>query len=644
MFNDKFNIIQKLNDNKINYNACVSSFVENYLESEIIIIHPDLLYQFNNYNNDIIINLFKNYLKKLKVNVKNLIKKGEFSIKLGLNKLIENYIHKIKYFETIIKLNKTEYYLLFNSIIISDQIIISFLESELSIITPESTEDLKILLTNIKKINENNKDNYFWFLKLIGTILKTNIPEIKENIILKELYNIKLMTNYIIDIKKCYSFLNCNITYLLETINDNYLDKIITLITTNPTIEVLYNLFEYQWKNIDYALTNNELLIKQVKNEIGLCITNIVKNINEINEIYKLIKLFVILNDNKLLENHLLILINNPKICNNIISYINHFINDKQTYKILFLAKHLKEKDVFLQSYQSNLIKRLLSYDVIFSNEKIMLDNLNNIFGEKEVNKIKKIISDYEMSIKITKELDNYSNTTIYNKLIITSYDVWNINFNNGFIDGKNYTHNLDKDNNCLNKYINNYTKIYKEHQNKNLLWLLHYGEVNVTYNNIDLIMLPIQLFILELFNQTNKIELKTILENKLLQNYPTEYIKYIIESIEISGLLANNNDILTLTDNIYCSNLINIYYDHINETPKILENDLVHSRKDIICTLINHFLKIENKSYELLYNDVMENNKLFSLDKQTFQNAINYMIKQEYIDYDTTTFKKIYY
>jgi hypothetical protein len=184
LINDKFNVLQKLDYESIEYESQINNFFENYLEFDINIIHPDYLYQLfwnNNINfDDQILVIFKNYLKKIKNNIKNLIKKDEFN-KNGLNKIIQTFIKKVKYIENIFNINKNNYYNLFHNIIISDQIIINYLENELSILSNNFTIEIKNLLINVKLINNYNLDNYIWFLKLIGTILRNNIPEIKEN-------------------------------------------------------------------------------------------------------------------------------------------------------------------------------------------------------------------------------------------------------------------------------------------------------------------------------------------------------------------------------------------------------------------------------------------------------------------------------
>jgi len=560
--NNKFNIIHNI-DKEIDYDykSQVINFVENYLESEISIVHPDYLYQicvnntYENMDNQILV-IFKNHLKKLKVNVKNAIKRDDFSIEKGLNKLIQNYIHKISYLNNIFRINKSEYYNLFHNTIISDQIIINFIENELSCLSNNINSEIKTLINNIKIINHYNTENYIWFLKLVGIIIKNNIPEIKEMISIKQLYEIKLITNYISSIKSTYSFIKEDTEHIIEPIIEIYMDKIKTFITTENNFDDFYIFIEFFWKNIRSVLSFGEN-INTIKNDIAIKIQKRVKQISDNNDdSFKIIKLIILLNDYKIAENQLFLLFNNEKINKNIIKFINNNINNniELLNRLFLLLGNLKEKDVFIQKYHNELIKRLLSTKTSINAEKILYNTLVKVFGEKEVKKINKCINDYIDSSKYLIMVGPQSFTTT---MITTSYDSWNINYNNGFLDKFDYEINYS---NGLLNFIENYNEFYKKviNDKKKILWLLQYGEVEVEYNNYILKMLPIQLLVLELFNSNDNMNIKDILTNKLLSNYQSDYLNDIIKSLVISGLLNNNNNILSLSTNVNNINLIN--------------------------------------------------------------------------------------
>jgi hypothetical protein len=144
-------------------------------------------------------------------------------------------------------------------------------------------------------------------------------------------------------------------------------------------------------------------------------------------------------------------------------------------------------------------------------------------------------------------------------------------------------------------------------------------------------------------------LNIKDILTNKLLPNYQSEYLNNIIKSLVVSGLINNNNNILSLSTNVNNTDLINSYYNCNNDiiTEDLLISDdeiIIHSRKDITCTWINHLLKKGDKTFDELFNFISCEIKLFPLDKIILQNAIDYMLKLDYIRKSNDQYIKIYY
>jgi hypothetical protein len=274
---------------------------------------------------------------------------------------------------------------------------------------------------------------------------------------------------------------------------------------------------------------------------------------------------------------------------------------------------------------------------------------MKKVFGEKETIKLSKCINDYEISIKTIFKF--FSNNIHQNNIIITSYDSWNIDYNNGYLD---YLYSKNNDIGFLN-FINQYNTFYKRkvNENKKLIWLLHFGEILINYNNYEIKLFPIQLVILELFNFNESYSLDEIKKNNILKNYQTEYLDNIIKSLEISGILKNKDNILFLSDVVFETNLIQLYYNFTStnnciETNTIAESrmkeELSHSRKEIICTLINHLLKKGNKSYNELFDSVKISINLFQLDNKLFNSSLEYMINKDYIINNNGIYEKIYY
>jgi hypothetical protein len=656
LFNDKFNVIQKIEiEEDFDYRSQIINFFENYLESEISILHPEYLYQLfinNKFENidELIINIFKNHLKKIKVNIKNLIKKDDYSIENGINKLLVNYIHKISYIYNIFKIDKDQYYNLFHNIILSDQIFILFIENEIASLTKQNnSKDIELLIKNIKSININNDSNYIWFLKLIGIIMRNNLPEIKENIIMKQSYEIKVIINYILHLKKFFNFIK-ETEYIIEPLNEIYIEKICNLLVDENNFDEFYYLIDNKWNQVNSILSSDNLT-KVIKSEISLKINKYIKKIKgDYNEIYKVLKIIITLNEYNLIEPQIFLLFNNPKIYDNLLPFINNNINDiKLISKLMLTLNHLKEKDLFIKQYHHELIKRLLSNKSNSVNENILIVLLVKFFGEKECKKLLKCIEDYDNSIKaLSNYYKNDEIRIIDQKMITTSYDSWNIDFNNGYISS--HLFDVTDDRNKLLKYMNDYSKYYKSEINnrKKLVWLVHFGEIEIQYLKYEIKLFPIQLLMLEVIETHDPLTIEQLKNTYLFQNYQNEYLDNIIKSLEICGLLKNINNKLQLSDTIFETNLIQVYYSCVNNLirtdTKNFQNELAHSRREIICTLINHLLKKGDKNYNDLFKLISSDIKLFQVDENLLNIALEYMINQDYISKINDEYKKIYY
>jgi hypothetical protein len=270
-------------------------------------------------------------------------------------------------------------------------------------------------------------------------------------------------------------------------------------------------------------------------------------------------------------------------------------------------------------------------------------------FGEKECKKLLKCVEDYDNSIK---SLSNYCKRDkirmIDQKMITTSYDSWNIDFNNGYISS--HLFDVTDDRNKLLKYMDNYSKYYKSEINnkKKLVWLVHFGEIEIQYLTYEIKLFPIQLLMLEVIETNVQITTEQLKNTYLFQNYQTEYLDNIIKSLEICGILKIVDNRLQLSDTIFETNLIQVYYNCVNNLIRTdtnnIQNELAHSRREIICTLINHLLKKGDKNFNDLFKLISSDIKLFQLDENLLNNALEYMINQDYISKINDDYKKIYY
>lgn len=698
LFNNKFNIIQEplIEDPPDYYLSHITNYFENYIESEINIICPDYVSVILNKQpikniNTIIINLLTVYLKKIKTTMQTLIKKGDFNINTGINVLITKYINKINYIHTISNLLKYPFYELFHNIIISDQIFILFIENELPILIKENnSKDLNYLLNTLKIININNTDNYSWFIKLISKIIRNDIPTITENIIMKDSYNIKILINYIIYINNYFSFLSNTdkasnifnkLDYIINPLNDILASKINDLVKEDNNFNEFYYLVKNSLIKKHGLLKFTDVIKKSIKNNIAIKITKYCNSLTskDTTEIYKIIELIILLTENSLVEPRLYLLLNNDIIYDNLIPFINDNIDNTIVLHIVNIL-NFTNSDIFIKNYHTSLIKRLLSNKINLKHESILATLLLKRFTEPSIKKILKCINDYESSthllskilptistmkntsisiinqsvsiknhsVSIIKQSDYMKNTSIDMRntsisMITTSYDAWNINFNNGYCDFINCTHPNIGLFNFIDQYNIYYNKI--TFNKKKLLWLLHFGEIIIEYNKYQIKLLPIQLSILELFNCKEEYDIIEIKKNIIFKNYQSDYLDNIIKSLEISGILKNTNNKLYLSEDVYNTDLINIYYNCINNNIQdTVDYELAYSRRDIICSLINHELKINDKTKDQLFDVINKNINIFTLDDALLTDALDYMLKQDYIIIEVDVYKKIYY
>ena len=117
---------------------------------------------------------------------------------------------------------------------------------------------------------------------------------------------------------------------------------------------------------------------------------------------------------------------------------------------------------------------------------------------------------------------------------------------------------------------------------------------MDITYNNKNIKLLPIQFIILELFNNQENISFDIINNLNILSNYTLSLKNRIIQSLIDSNLLYKDNNNLILNNNTnFETNLIDIYMN-ISNNNIIYKNNLVLSREDITKTNINHILKTD--------------------------------------------------
>lgn len=642
---DKFNIILEFDSNNETIDASqINNFIENYLESETYVIHPDYIHQLVWHNkisecDKLIDTNMKKHLKQIKTNITNFIKKGDFDISFGLNKLIKSYHDEIKYLNTLFNCNNYQQYeALFQNNILSDPFLLSYLENELSTLDINKKEEIKTLINNIKKLYVNSNENYIWFLKFIGTTLRCTIPEINLNIPNKQSCEFMMLLKYISEINSYYNFLGWDKKNIISSLNDILYDKFMELLNLEDFMQ-LYTLLKSKWYDINKLLANDSLN-KKIKVEFSIILSKYVKKIKKYSqeEIYNLLKLILFTNKIGLVESYILNIFHSPVILDNIFIIINsNIINNIEfiTNIIPFLS-NIKDKDIFISEYQKHLIRRILSNASLIEHERTIINFMIPVFGEKYIKKLLKIVTDYQNSLL---DFHNY-NTIGQHKLevITTSYSNWDINWSNGFINSNSYNKSQ------LGYYIETYSKFYQKRykDKRKLLWLPQYGEIDIEYAGNIITLLPIQLMVLELFETKETLSDKFILSQPFFNNYSEQYKNDILKTFESSGILQRSNTDYILTTNILKTNLINLIGSPINSIT--VYNDLALSRKYITCTCINSWLKKTSLSYEQLFTQLSKDIILFVLSRELLTETIDWMIENDYIRLENEAYTKIYY
>ena len=620
MLTDKFNIINNVFKNESNLELLLYKYIKEYInennEKNMISSYIHQLVIFNNifYSYDEINNIINKYLieyrNKFRLNIKN----NTLTIKI-INTFIINIFKKIEYINYILN-DKIIYNNFITNIalyILTDSIILNFIENVSLKFDKNIINDIKSYLLVIDKININYtfkiiniiKNNLIINMKSLDNIKLTNILSI---------YNLDTKIKYYDKLNKYYSFINFD-----DYICTNIIKHITDIIDNNNI------------KDINYIFNNLFLIINEKIKKINtydIILNNIYNRLtskideDNFNIIFTIIVKFM--NNNNFIVNTTLLI--NKYYIDEYIDYIDNYIknnynniNDNHIKNILIYVNYLSNIDIFIDKYYNKLIKRLMN---MYNNIKyyyIEYDIINKL-TYKNTYKLNKIIKDVILS------------NSINNNILLVSY-IWNLN--NTTVD--NYKGNLKY-------YIDNINI-----ENKNCIILPHYGEIIIEYLNLQLIMLPIQYMILELFENNDKIAIndKNILN--IIDNYDNKFKNDLINSLIISNIIINNNSYLMLNNNSnnINTNLIKCFYEYASSNyyinnENIICNNFTHI--EILEANINSVLKIENLNYNILFNKIKDKIKMFDVSNTLFNDTLNKMINKDIISLNDNLYSKIFY
>ncbi len=691
---DKFGIIENhiKSDDKKKLNTRMENYFENYLSSDIKVLIPDYVNQviwfeginFENFTINIESHI-KNYLISRRNNMRSFIKKESFDLK-GLNKFLKNFISKLEYLNNIIKSTEDkvikEGIRQLTNLIISDSFIMLFIEEQIIMFNPDVQSDIETLLSLTKNLSKyDGNETYQKMLKTMSNIMKKQVvniedPPLPENI--KRIQKLSQTLKFIQTIKHYFKFINEDINSFSSPIYYLVIEYLSDIVKNNSLNEIEF-VFEKTWTDIKKSVIQSNFEGKEdnltsVSNEIISLIDRTIKS-NDIGQTFKLINILKFTDD--LMNSQTNKEIINQKIANTMGSEelqdsIHQTINDlivqgkeKDVIKLLNFVTNVKDKDLFINKYYQFLIKRLMtrisetspkematlsSEDMeSIEIERKVLDYMKNKFGEKLLYKLNKVITDTEFSYGDNINFNKLSINNFENKMtvITTSYNNWDVNQNEGLINNS-IVESIK--NTVIGKHLKCYQKYYElRYSNKRIInWFPHFGEVNITYLNQNIKMLPIQFMVLEMFNDENRLGMDVVSKAPFFSNYSSKFTNDIIGSLVSGGLFKVNNDSLNLvTSGEIKSDLIEVFFTHSDYASIWEQNrqqELAHTREEIVNANINHAVKHKSLIRQELYDIVKQAINVFELDQALFDKSIEHMVAMDYIKLEDQQYVKLYY
>jgi hypothetical protein len=566
------------------------------------------------------------------------------------------------------------------NIIISDSIIMLFIEEQVILLDKNLKSDIEILFSLTKNLGKY--DNYEIFnklLKTVGNFYKKHLVNM-EDYPLPE--NIKKIQKFCDNIKYCnivktyYNFNGRDFNIFSSPMIQLIIENLIVIIQSNTIDEIEFT-FNNIWDDFSNLVLYNKFEDKE--SNFNMLYDEIVNLINKslksnkfnIFKLFNLLKYIDQLVDNQQLKDIINQKISTAICSNNFTDQIHITIdelicNEKQNdaTRLLKFALNIKNKDIFIAKYYQYLTKRIMSkmsninsesainnFTKYINIEKIIFNFLKITVGNKICYKISKVINDTELSFNDNIEFNKLTNN-MFNKIsvITTSFNNWDINQTEGIVTNKITEKLLHTQ---LGKYLHSFDDYYKiKYCDKKILnWFPHFGEISITYLNQELIMLPIQFMVVEMFNDVNQIKIDSIQNAIFFANYTLKFRNDIIGSLIMSGMFKDDSNVMILLNTkIINNNFIEIFLNTSDYT-SIWENnrneELVHTREEITSTVINHVLKINSKPlfYDELFTLVKKSIILFELDDLIFTKTIERMINQDYIKkINNSSYEKIFY
>jgi hypothetical protein len=694
---DKFGIIENhlAHEDKKKVASKIENYFENLLNSDIRVLIPDYINQviwFEGINaDDFTINMdvhIKNYLIQRRNNMRTFIKKENFEFS-NLNKFLKNFITKLEYLNTMMKSQENkvvkEGIRQLTNLIISDSLIMLFIEEQVILFDKNLKTEIETLLNLTKTLGKyDSNETFVKMLKTIGNVFKKHLVNMEEYPLPENIKRIQKLSDNIkfcTTVKAYYKFVGDEFKVFGLPLIHLIIENLTDIIHSN-TLEEIEFTFENIWLDFSKIVLDNQFdgkeeLVSNLSKEIVCLIDKVLKQSGESN-VFKLINILKYVDQlvdkqdcKDIINQKIATSLSSEDLLEQIHSTVNDLISENKSTEALKLLKfvsNVKDKDVFISKYYQFLIKRLMDtiskFEIKSSKndsskftsyiecEKHILEFLKLKFGDKLCYKINKVIIDTELSYDDNLNFDKLTAGTFDNKMtvITTSFSNWDVNQTEGIVTNK-IVETIKQTQ--LGKHLRNYLHYYElRYSNKRIInWFPHFGEVSVTYLNQDLLMLPIQFMVVEMFNDSERVAITQIQSANFFSNYTEKFRSDIIGSLVAAGLFKIQGDTMVLmSSGIFKSNLIEVFFtssDYSSIWDQQRREELCHTREEVTNAVINTVIKNNNNglTFDELFNLVKSRIQVFELDQTVFIKSVEYMCKSDYIKCDESgKYMKLFY
>jgi len=494
----------------------------------------------------------------------------------------------------------------------------------------QSINTLKNKLLKTKTILESSEMTFYWELKcririslfenICTDLIKLfrNFPDKISKIIETHKETIKLIYMYNID-EKYNQYRSSDSMQIIDAlmIYINNMFKEISYVDSDLTNDVLFHAIHNTIKKIDTLLNlipKNAKLMEHAKQSYN----NYMNDVNLIKYICYGIKYYIIKNEDNLVT----------------------------IDTMLELCKYIKEPndEIFVNTYNKYLGERLLNENIKINihNEKLLIDKIAYILGEKKMGISRRMIAEYETNTMMNNQLINipiHAMTRKYNKLTfnkklvdynVLSARIWKL------LETNDYEAILPLE---VEFYITIFNSYYRQktikNGERNIKWLLDkcISIITININNKDIIVECnlLQLCILYLFNGY------TILDEEYLKmssGMKDSVFDFVIKTLLNSELLLKCENAYKLND-AFARDRISIL-NIVDKTEVKVEERVLDDTdmQNITMTKIMNLLKKENKiKKDDLYKYVQENTKKWgSINENVINKTLNDLKKRDYI------------